>query len=72
MELEELKLEKEKIVNLQNNYFDKLLNKINEYEKEVKNYKLILKNLENKVNELTLEIKLKDEEALENKKKLLN
>lgn len=70
MELEELKLEKEKIVNLQNNYFDKLLNKINEYEKEVKNYKLILKNLENKVNELTLEIKLKDEEALENKRKI--
>lgn len=70
MELEKLKLEKEKIVNLQNNYFDKLLSKINEYEKEVKNYKLMLKNLENKINQLTLDIKLKDEEVVENKRKI--
>lgn len=70
MELEELKLEKEKIVDLQNKYIDKLINKIDKYEKEIKNYKLKLEGLESKVRELTLEISLKDIEVVDNKRKI--
>lgn len=70
MEIDKLKIEKEKIINLQSDYFDTLFNKINEYEKEIANYKIKLNNSENKINELIIELKLKEEEIISNKREI--
>lgn len=70
MNLEKLKLEKNKLIDLQNDYFNRLINEIILLEKEITDYKSKLDESENTINKLTLEIKLKNEEELENKRKI--
>ena len=62
MNLEKLKLEKNKLIDLQNDYFNRLINEIILLEKEITDYKSKLDESENTINKLTLEIKLKKEE----------
>ena len=70
MNLEKLKLEKNKLMDLQTDYFNRLINEIILLEKEITDYKSKLDESQNTINKLTLEIKLKDEEVLENKRKI--
>lgn len=53
MNLEKLKLEKNKIIDLQNDYFNRLINEIILLEKEITDYKSKLDESQNTINQLT-------------------
>ena len=53
MNLEKLKLEKNKLIDLQNDYFNRLINEIILLEKEITDYKSKLDESENTINKLT-------------------
>ena len=70
MNLEKLKIEKNKIINLHNDYFNRLINEIILLKKEITDYKFKIDESQTTINQLTLEIELKDEELVKNKRKI--
>ncbi len=70
MSLEKLKLEKNKIIDLQNDYFNRLINEIILFEKKITEYKSKLDESQNIINQLTLELKLKEQEIVDNKREI--
>ena len=70
MNLEKLKIEKNKIINLHNDYFNRLINEIILLKKEITDYKFKIDESQTTINQLTLEIELKDEELVNNKIKI--
>ncbi|WP_300898627.1 hypothetical protein [uncultured Clostridium sp.] len=70
MNLEKLKIEKNKIINLHNDYFNRLINEIIILKKEITDYKFKIDESQTTINQLTLEIELKDEELVKNKRKI--
>lgn len=67
MELEKLRLEKDKIINLQNNYFEKILKELTLYKQQITVYKEKLEKAQNNINELNIELKLSQEEIINKK-----
>lgn len=70
MNFEKLKLEKNKIIDLQNNYFNRLINEIILLEKEITDYKSKLDESKNTINQLTLELKLREQEIIDNEREI--
>ena len=70
MSLGKLKLEKNKIIDLQNDYFNRLINEIILFEKKITEYKSKLDESQNIINQLTLELKLKEQEIVDNKREI--
>lgn len=70
MNLEKLKIEKNKLIDLQTDYFNRLINEIILFEKEITDYKSKLDESQNTINQLTLELKLREQEIMDNKREI--